>query len=292
MEPILQRLPLSKDLSYIYERYESPYFETPWHYHVEFEIVLCDGGFGKKVIGNHTSEYKEGDIILIGSKLPHWFSADEAFYTNEKLPLPASIVIQFRLDSFGESFFDLAEMSLVKSLLEKAKFGLEFYGNTKEQIKNVIKANLQKTSLEKFLSLFEILHIMAESEEQQTLSEIGMEGISKKDSERMSIIFDQILKNFQESVSIEDLAQSVNLSKSAFCRYFKSRTQKTFVEYLMQVRINHACKLLKETEKSVLEIGYESGFNNLSNFNRQFLKLIKQNPKAFRKNQNTPVSTN
>jgi AraC-like DNA-binding protein len=290
MEPILQRLPLSKDLSYIYERYESPYFETPWHYHVEFEIVLCDGGFGKKVIGNHTSEYKEGDIILIGSKLPHWFSADEAFYAKEKLPLPASIVIQFRLDSFGGSFFDLAEMSLVKSLLEKAKFGLEFYGNTKEQIKNVIKANLQKTSLEKFLSLFEILQIMAESKEQQTLSEIGMEGISKKDSERMSIIFDQILKNFQESVSVEDLAQRVNLSKSAFCRYFKSRTQKTFVEYLMQVRINHACKLLKETEKSVLEIGYESGFNNLSNFNRQFLKLTTQNPKAFRKNQNTSVS--
>lgn len=282
MEPILQRLPLSKNLSYIYERYESPFFETPWHYHEEFEIVLCDGGFGKKIIGNHTSEYNESDLILIGSKLPHWFSADEKFYTKETFPLPASIVIQFRLDSFGESFFDLVEMTAVKLLLEKAKFGLEFHGNTKEQIYKVIKENIHKTSLEKFLSLFEILQLMADSKEHQTLSEISMEGISKKDSERMSIIFDQILKNFKEPVSLEELAKKVNLSKEAFCRYFKARTQRTFVEYLMQVRINHACKLLKETEMSVLEICYESGFNNLSNFNRQFLKIIKQNPKTFR----------
>ncbi|MDP1816337.1 MAG: AraC family transcriptional regulator [Leadbetterella sp.] len=292
MEPILQRLPLSKDLSYIYERYESPFFETPWHYHDEFEIVLCDGGFGKKVIGNHTSEYKEGDLILIGSKLPHWFRADETFYMHAAFPRPASIVIQFRSDSFGESFFDLVEMTPVRSLLEKAKFGLEFKGYAKELINKIIKENIHKSSLEKFLSLFEIFQLMAESKEQQTLSEIGMEGISKKDSERMSIIFDQILKNFKEPVSVEDLAQKVNLTKAAFCRYFKARTQKTFVEYLMQVRINHACKLLKETDLSVLEICYESGFNNLSNFNRQFLKLTKQNPKAFRKNQHTSVSTN
>jgi AraC-like DNA-binding protein len=289
MEPILQRLPLSKDLSYIYERYESPFFETPWHYHDEFEIVLCDGGFGKKVIGNHTSEYKEGDLILIGSKLPHWFSADETFYIHAAYPRPASIVIQFRSDSFGESFFDLVEMTPVRLLLEKAKFGLEFKGHEKELINKIIKENIHKTSLEKFLSLFEILQLMAESKEHQTLSEIGMEGISRKDSDRMSIIFDQILKNFKEPVSVEDLAQKVNLTKAAFCRYFKARTQKTFVEYLMQVRINHACKLLKETDLSVLEVCYESGFNNLSNFNRQFLKLTKQNPKAFRKNQHNSV---
>lgn len=292
MEPILQRLPLSKNLSYIYERYESPYFETPWHYHEEFEIVLCDGGYGKKVIGNHTSEYNESDLILIGSKLPHWFRADEKFYINEAFPRPASIVIQFRLDSFGEPFFDLVEMTPVKALLDKAKFGLEFYGNTKEQLYKVIKENIHKTALEKFLSLFEILQLMAESKELQTLSEIGMEGISKKDSERMSVIFDQILKNFKEPISVEELAQKVNLTKAAFCRYFKARTQKTFVEYLMQVRINHACKLLKESEMNVLEICYESGFNNLSNFNRQFLKLTKQNPKAFKKKQDTSVSAN
>ena len=283
MEPILQRLPLSKDLSYIYERYESPLFETPWHYHEEFEIVLCDGGFGKKVIGNHTSEYNEGDVILIGSKLPHWFSADETFYVNEVFPRPASIVIQFRLDSFGESFFDLVEMTAVRLLLEKAKFGLEFHGKVKAQIAEIVKENIHKTGLEKFRSLFEILQRMAESKEQKTLSEIGMEGISKKDSERMIIIFDQILKNFKEPISVEDLAQKVNLTKAAFCRYFKARTQKTFVEYLLQVRINHACKLLKETDMSVLEICYESGFNNLSNFNRQFKIRHNISPKQYRK---------
>ena len=99
----------------------------------------------------------------------------------------------------------------------------------------------------------------------------------------MIIIFDQILKNFKEPISVEDLAQKVNLTKAAFCRYFKARTQKTFVEYLMQVRINHACKLLKETDMSVLEICYESGFNNLSNFNRQFKIRHNISPKQYRK---------
>jgi AraC-like DNA-binding protein len=283
VKPLLQRLPLSKGISFIFERYESPFFETPWHYHEELEIVLCDGGFGKKVVGNHTSEYYENDLMLIGSNLPHWFRADDSFYNSEENLKPASIVIQFRIDSFGESFFQMSEMKQIFQLFEKAKYGLAFSGKTKETINEILRKNIKKSGIEKLLSLFEILKLMAFSEESKTLSAIGMAGVSLKDSERMNVIFDQVLKHFKEEISIEKLAQMTNFSKAAFCRYFKARTQKTFIEYLSEVRINHACKLLRESEMSILEICYESGFNNLSNFNRQFRKVIKTNPVGFRK---------
>ena len=283
MKPLLQRLPLSKGISFIFERYESPFFETPWHYHEELEIVLCDGGFGKKVVGNHTSEYQENDLMLLGSNLPHWFRADDSFYNSEENLKPASIVIQFRTDSFGESFFQMSEMKQIFQLFEKAKYGIAFSGKTKETINEILRKNIKKSGIEKLLSLFEILKLMAFSDESKTLSAIGMAGVSLKDSERMNVIFDQILKHFKEEISIEKLAQMTNFSKAAFCRYFKARTQKTFIEYLSEVRINHACKLLKESEMSILEICYESGFNNLSNFNRQFRKQMDTNPKEFRK---------
>ncbi|MCP9769618.1 AraC family transcriptional regulator [Lacihabitans sp. LS3-19] len=283
MKPLLQRLPNSKDSSFVYERYVSPYFETPWHYHEEYEIVLCDGGFGKKVVGNHTSEYQENDLMLLGSNLPHWFRADDIHYSIDSNPKPASIVLQFRLDSFGELFFELTEFASIKKVLEKARFGLAFYGKTRDILNERIRKNLEKSALEKFLGLFEILRIMADADEIKTLSDIGMEGISSKDSERMSIVFDQIIQNFKEDISIEKIADEVNLSKAAFCRYFKARTQKTFVEYLIGVRLNHACKLLRETDKSVIEICYESGYKNLSNFNRQFRIHFNISPKQYRK---------
>lgn len=283
MKPLLQRLPNSKDSSFVFERYVSPYFETPWHYHEEYEIVLCDGGFGKKVVGNHTSEYQENDLMLLGSNLPHWFRADDVYYSNSNSLKPASIVLQFRQDSFGKDFFELEEFNSIKKILEKAKYGIEINGKTREKLNLIIRNNLEKSGLDRFLCLFEILKTIAQSDEIKTLSAIDMEGISSKDSQRMSIIFDQILKNFKEDISINSIADKVNLSKAAFCRYFKTRTQKTFIEYLIEIRLNHACKLLRETDKSVIEICYESGYKNLSNFNRQFRIQFNTSPKEYRK---------
>ncbi len=283
MKPLLQKLTVSKDSSYLFERFESPFFETPLHFHEEFEIVLCDGGYGKKVIGYHTSEYFEDDLILIGSNLPHWFRAEDVFYQNNSPKKPASIVIQFRIDSFGEHFFDLTEMKKIQVLFENAKNGVAFKGETKERINTIIRGNIQKTGIQKFLILIEILEIMAQSKEAYLLSEVGMQGLSYKDSARMNIVFDQLFKHFKEEITIEQMAEKINLSKAAFCRYFKARTQKTFIEYLNAVRLNHACKLLQETEMDIFEICFESGFNNLSNFNRMFKKTFLTNPKTYRK---------
>ena len=110
-KPLLQKLPLTFGSSFLIDRFESPYFDTPWHYHEEIEIVLCDGGFGKKFVGNHVSDYAEGDLAILGSNLPHWYRADDACYQHQK---PASIVIHFLNDCFGKDFFEAEEMTEIK----------------------------------------------------------------------------------------------------------------------------------------------------------------------------------
>jgi AraC-like DNA-binding protein len=279
-KPLLQKLPLTFGSSFLIDRFESPYFDTPWHYHEEIEIVLCDGGFGKKFVGNHVSDYAEGDLAILGSNLPHWYRADDACYQHQK---PASIVIHFLNDCFGKDFFEAEEMTEIKYFLKTANLGIEFYGQTRTKIQEKIQCLLQADKVARMLGLIEILHLMSVTKEYRFLSENAIEGVSKKDSERMNEVFNYVLKNFKNDINLSEIANKTRFSEAAFCRYFKLRTQKTFVEFVNEIRIEYACKLLVENDLNILEICYESGFKNLSNFNRQFRRYTKNNPKTYRK---------
>jgi AraC-like DNA-binding protein len=279
-KPLLQKLPLTFGSSFLIDRFESPYFDTPWHYHEEIEIVLCDGGFGKKFVGNHVSDYAEGDLAILGSNLPHWYRADDACYQHQK---PASIVIHFLNDCFGKDFFEAEEMTEIKYFLKTANLGIEFYGQTRTKIQEKIQCLLQADKVARMLGLIEILHLMSVTKEYRFLSENAIVGVSKKDSERMNEVFNYVLKNFKNDINLSEIANKTRFSEAAFCRYFKLRTQKTFVEFVNEIRIEYACKLLAENDLNILEICYESGFKNLSNFNRQFRKFTNNNPKTYRK---------
>jgi AraC-like DNA-binding protein len=279
-KPLLQKLPLTFGSSFLIDRFESPYFDTPWHYHQEIEIVLCDGGFGKKFVGNHVSDYAEGDLAILGSNLPHWYRADDACYLHQK---PASIVIHFLIDCFGKDFFESEEMTEIKYFLKTANLGIEFYGKTRTKIQEKIQSLLKADKVARMLGLIEILHLMSVTKEYRFLSENAIVGVSKKDSERMNEVFNYVLKNFKNDINLSEIANKTRFSEAAFCRYFKLRTQKTFVEFVNEIRIEYACKLLTENDLNILEICYESGFKNLSNFNRQFRKYTNNNPKTYRK---------
>ena len=279
-KPLLQKLPLTFGSSFLIDRFESPYFDTPWHYHQEIEIVLCDGGFGKKFVGNHVSDYSEGDLAILGSNLPHWYCADDACYQHQK---PASIVIHFLDDCFGKDFFESEEMTEIKYFLKTANLGIEFYGEARTKIQEKIQSLLNADKVARMLGLIEILHLMSTTKEYQFLSENAIVGVSKKDSERMNEVFNYVLKNFKNDINLSEIANKTRFSEAAFCRYFKLRTQKTFVEFVNEIRIEYACKLLTENDLNILEICYESGFKNLSNFNRQFRKYTNNNPKTYRK---------
>ncbi len=280
--PLLQKLPQSKGSSFLAHRFESPWFETPWHYHEEFELLLCDGGWGKKYVGNHLSEYKKGDVLLLGSNLPHWFAADESVYKERKVK-PASIVIQFTMAGFGEGFFELEEMKRVQHMLQNSAYGLEFFGDSREKFADQIKAILELEGIKRFLSLVMLLEEMSRSQESHKLTLNPVQGLSSLDSPRMDAILQFLLTNFSREIRLEEVANLVQMSPSGFCRYLKSRTQKTLIELVNDFRINQACKLLHASDLKIVEVCFEVGFSNLSNFNRQFRKLIKMSPKEYRK---------
>lgn len=280
---LFQKLPLTPGSSFIINRYESPYFETPWHFHEEYELVYCEKGFGNKFIGNSFSTYQEGEIAFIGKNVPHLFKADDSFYGPEATVKPSSIVVQFVEDFLGAGFFNSPEMTEMKQMLSLSRNGLMVLGETRLKIKTILFEILETGKIGRLRGLLEIFGLLTESKELQPLSVNQISGINVNDSLKMNKVLEYALVHYKEDISIRAAADLTNLSESAFCRYFKSRTQKPFLGFIIEMRLNESKRLLKETNLSILEICYESGFNNLSNFNRLFRKQFQESPVEYRK---------
>lgn len=278
-----QKLPLTAGSSFVVNRYQSPYFETPWHFHEEYELVYCERGFGKKFIGNSFSDYEEGEIALIGKNVPHLFKADDSFYQPAATVKPSSIVIQFLENFLGNHFFNSPEMTEMKQVLALSMNGIRVLGETREKIKHIMLNMLDIGKIGRLKGLIEIFGLLSISNELQPLSVDTISGINVHDSLKMNKVLEYALLHYKSDISIPEAARCANLSESAFCRYFKSRTQKSFIGFVIEMRLNEACRLLKETEMTILEICYASGFNNLSNFNRLFRKQYDKNPAEYRK---------
>jgi AraC-like DNA-binding protein len=280
---LYQKLPLTRGNSFLIDRYTSPYFETPWHFHEEYELVYCETGFGKKFIGNSFSEYEQGEMALIGKNVPHHYKADDSFYDEEGVLKPSSIVIQFLEDFLGKAFFSSPEMSEMRQVLSLSMNGLLITGTTKRKIRDLMYTMMSEGRTGKLRGLVEIFHLLSISRELQPLSLKTVSGINLNDSSKMQKVLDYALTHYKEDITIREASKIARLSPAAFCRYFKSRTQKSFLSFVIEMRLIEACKLLKETDLPVLHICYETGFKNLSNFNRLFRKQFKQNPLAYRK---------
>jgi len=280
---LFQKLPLTAGNSFVINRYESPHFETPWHFHEEYELVYCEKGFGKKLIGNSFASYQEGEMAFIGKNVPHLFKADDSFYQRDIEVKPSSIVIQFLSDFLGNHFFEGAEMTEMKKILSLSVNGLIILGDTRKKIRSLMFKMLESGNIYRLSALIEIFGLLSESTELQPVSVDEVSGVNVYDSIKMNKVLEYAMHHYKNDISIGIAAELTNLSESAFCRYFKSRTQKTFLSFVIEMRLNEGCRLLHETDLSILEICYESGFKNLSNFNRLFRKQFGQNPVEYRK---------
>jgi len=174
-------------------------------------------------------------------------------------------------------------MAEMKQVLSLSMNGILIFGKTREKIKHLMLQMLAEGKMERLNHMIEIFGLLSISTELQPLSVSIISGINMSDSLKMHKVLEYALQNYKEDISINKVAKLINLSDSAFCRYFKSRTQKSFLDFVIEMRLNEACKLLKETEKSIIDICYESGFKNLSNFNRLFRKKFHESPVAYRK---------
>lgn len=282
MKLILQRLVQDSDKSFIVYHEKEPFFSSPWHYHPEYELVLIVKSTGKCIIGDHIEHFQEGDLFFMGIELPHVFDNDDS-YLNGDLEAEA-IVVQFLPDFLGKQFLKAPEFQPLSAVLNKSARGMKISGITRHMIADKMKAMLEMDGLQRLTALMSVFDILSKTSEYELLASGGfIHNFEASSSERFRKVTNYIMKNFTDDIPLSSIAEVANMTPTNFCTFFKNFYRQTFVEYLNNIRIGYACKLLGEDGKNVSEIAYESGFKNISNFNRQFKKNKGVSPATYRK---------
>jgi len=265
---------------------DCPYLDIPFHFHPETEIMYMEKGSGTRFVGDHSEAFSEGDIGLIGPNLPHVWRSDPVY--RENIPgLTAHVqVVHFHDAVLKGPLANLPEMKAINRLLLESQYGIKFFGSARENLEKMMKEMVKATGIDKLLQLVKMLDFMAETEEKQLLASAGYSKIMKSaDFDRFDKAHRFMIDNFQSNIKLETVSSLVGMTPTSFCRYFKKRTKKSFHTVLNEIRIGHACKLLIEGKMNISGIGYESGFNNISNFNEQFKKLKGISPSQYLKNR-------
>ena len=263
-----------------------PCFDVPWHFHPETEILYIEKSTGLRFVGDHSESFEAGDIGMIGSNLPHVWKND-SFYRKNIPGLEAhAFVIHFNETIFKDSISILPEMQRINQLLFDSQFGIKFTGAVRASIAAQMKDIVQSTGIDKLLKLIKMLDIMSRTDEKQLLASSGYSKIRKSfDFDRFDKAHRYMIDNFQQNITLDAVSDIVGMTTTSFCRYFKKHTKKSFHTVLNEIRIGHACKLILENKMNISGICYESGFNNVSNFNEQFKKIKGISPSLYLKNR-------
>jgi AraC-like DNA-binding protein len=256
---------------------------NPWHYHPEIEILFCIKGKGTNFIGNSIRSIEEGELLLLGKNLPHTRHRDREYYARNPEEEPQSIVVQFRDDFLGENFFNVAEFNHIRTLLRQATLGLKFFGGTLKRAGDRLRAITALNATASVLELLAILDLLARSNEFVKLNSVNyVIDVHEKASQKINRVYHFTIEHFRDHISLKQVAMLTDHSPAAFCRYFKTRTRKSYFQYLTEIRIGYACELLREGNMDVTRVCFASGFNNLSNFHKQFKKVMKITPSEYR----------
>ena len=249
-----------------------------WHFHPEIEIVYVNKGKGKRHIGNHISYFNNSQLVLIGSNLPHLGFLDR-LTTNG-----SETLIQFKPEFLGVDFFKIPEMVAIAQLFERAKKGIRFNIEIKKRIGAKIEALVNLEGPHRIISFLDILRELAQTDDYTILNADGFAFETKyQDHNRINIIYEYINLNFQNNITLQEIANEVSMTVPAFCRYFKKTTGKTFTKLVNEYRVVHATKLLSEIQNSITDICFESGFNNFSHFNKHFKLITGKSASNYRK---------
>ena len=281
MKPLIEKLPLSEDRSFVAQTHRTPNFEVPWHQHVEYELILFKEGAGLSFIGNYVGEFETGDIFFLGSNVPHTFQK-----SNVDL-ITSAVVVHFKENFWGEEILNLPESKSIRRLLQRSMNGLKISGKTKEMLQPLIQSLEIEKGFWRITKLCECLSVLSETKDYITVSTQEIKALNPRDKDRIDSVFQYTMENFKEPIKLSLIANKAGMSIPAFCSYFKKRTKKTYIDFVNEVRVGYACKLLLTTQTSVLQICFECGFNTVANFNRQFLKIKKTTPSQYRKKLET-----
>jgi AraC-like DNA-binding protein len=255
-----------------------PHFYDTYHTHEEIQIMLVVNGYGSAYIGDKILQFEKGNIYLLGQNLPHVFK-DKLASEGERIE---SISIFFLQDFMGKGFLELPESRLLATLIEECKRGIQLQGKLQAIMADNIWKIYRSEGLNRLLFLVGTLEQIAQSEELKFISSPGYHKPKRSvDGQKINDVFDFMLENYSREIRLGEIAAVANMSSTAFCRYFKHHTRKTYSRFLNEIRVGHACKMLVDDKLSISHICYNSGFNNISNFNRQFKKITDFTPSKY-----------
>lgn len=250
---------------------EMPCFTYPWHFHSEYEILYILDGCGTSFVADSIESFKSGDLVMLGNNLPHFWRSDESYYSESLHKKVKYIVIQFPKDLFRESIFQYAEFNSIKVLLDYSARGIRFLPPFSGEAGKKIIALSEKSGFERMILFLQLLESMAGTENYRLLAgELYHTKIHEFSGDRLNKVMHYINMTYRRRIGLKEASEIANLHPAAFSRFFKEKTGKTFIHFVNNMRIGYACKLIIEGQLSFSEVCYESGFNNISNFNRTF----------------------
>ncbi|PVY43739.1 AraC family transcriptional regulator [Pontibacter virosus] len=261
-----------------------PFINNRWHYHPELELIHIKQGEGLQFVGDSIQRFSSGDLLLIGSNLSHYWRFDDVYFGDAPTVRADVRVTHFCENFWGETFINLPENKLIKATLEKAKLGMQITGQTRQTVGHLLDESLRAEGARRIILLLEILDLISRSDQTQVLSSIGFKMKHEKaEEERIGRIYEYSLANFRSKIELQEIAAVAYLSHNSFCRYFKSKTRKTYSQFLIEIRVGQACKLIMENSLDMKQVCYESGFNNLTSFYKCFKKITGKSPLLYQK---------
>jgi AraC-like DNA-binding protein len=283
MKMIFRDLPPAIDSSFAVKQEQGSQFKAPFHFHHGYEFTFIVKGYGKFYGGNKVMNFKAGDVYFFGPGFAHYFVLEKSFVLSGESA--HSIAIQFTEDFLGEDFFKKPELRKFQKLLKASSSGLRL-NDPDKQLASIFLQLASEKDLKALILLFQLFQHFSEKGG-NNFSLISPNPLNNSfndaDSGKMAAVFKYVLENFKEEVNSKSAASLACLNEAAFCRYFKRRTKKTFSQFVNDVRITHATHLLEETDHNITQICFESGFNNISYFNRQFKEITGRKPFEYRK---------
>ncbi len=250
------------------------------HSHKNFELNFITSGTGRRIVGDNISGFEKGDLVLLGPNLPHCWELAPA----EKKNTSFCIVTHFSEDIMTSDFFKMPELEKVVDLLRQSERGLRFKIGNHDKIQVTLERMTRLEGLEYYIEMLKVFNLLLQIEDRELLSNpIYSDVVFSKNLEKINKVYEYVFQNIQEGIQLEKAAALLHMAPGSFCRFFKKKTELTFMEYVKRVRVGMAAKLLAESDKQITQICFESGYNNLANFNYYFKSVMGKTPSEYRK---------
>ncbi len=260
-----------------------PCLDSSWHYHSQYELIYISVSHGIRFVGDSVSRFQPGDLVLVGPYLPHlWLNEPEEYKDQTVNKKVNTIVIKFTEDFIGSDTFKNPEFLKIDKILKESKYGISFGQNISDKLHNELIALNKLSYTEQAIKLLNILHQLSLTNSKKVLSSTDMRQYTSINSSRIDTVLKYISDNYSKNISLEDISQVACMTTNSFCRFFKKVTNKSFTQFLNEVRIRNASRYLAQNNLSVSEVSYLVGYNSITNFNKQFKQIMGSTPKSYR----------